>query len=424
MARRRVLVSIILALVVAGFASGAGGANGAGEMTFFPQAGILWQDLYPANFVDLDPGPGIRDFNCGTQTYDGHTGTDSTIRSFREMDIGVPVFAALEGRVLAVEDGEYDRRFGPTVTPFDNHVVLEHGPGRFTIYGHLRKGIELKRGQHVVAGQQLGWTASSGNSSWPHLHFTSQVGGEVVEPWAGPCNERASGFADQPTYPTEPYVRDLALSEKPFIAKAALPYDQAKRTGTFVVGTRTIYTRVEFGLLAPGASLRVRVFRPDGSTAVDRASSATLGVHNGLGNTSFSNRLALRPLGVWRMVVDVDGKTVADAPFQVVGRTRDVRNRPPNAIAVELVPPAPSPKNVVQCRVRTSLVTEDPDYDIVRYRYRWTVGARLVRSVTSAALSDVLRQGAAVAGKSVRCSVAPGDGGLFGPTASVSATSG
>ena len=124
------------------------------------------------------------------------------------------------------------------------------------------------------------------------------------------------------------------------------------------------------------------------------------------------------------MVVDVDGKTVADAPFQVVGRTRDVRNRPPNAIAVELVPPAPSPKNVVQCRVRTSLVTEDPDYDIVRYRYRWTVGARLVRSVTSAALSDVLRQGAAVAGKSVRCSVAPGDGGLFGPTASVSATSG
>jgi hypothetical protein len=68
-------------------------------------------------------------------------------------------------------------------------------------------------------------------------------------------------------------------------------------------------------------------------------------------------------------------------------------------------------------------VTEDPDYDIVRYRYRWTVGGKLVRSVTSAALSDVLRQGAATAGKPVRCAVTPGDGRLFGPTAAVSATS-
>ena len=146
-------------------------------------------------------------------------------------------------------------------------------------------------------------------------------------------------------------------------------------------------------------------------------------MHNGLGNTSLSDRLSLRPVGRWRLVVDVDGRSVADAPFRVVARPREVRNRPPNAIGVELVPPAPSPASVVQCRVRTSLVTEDPDYDIVRYRYRWTVGGRLVRSVTSAALSDVLRQGAAVAGKSVRCSVTPGDGRVLGPTASVSAAS-
>jgi len=421
-ARRRLLVCALV-LAVTALTPGSGGANGAGEMTFFPQAGILWEDLYPGNFVDLDPGPGIRDFECGTQTYDGHTGTDSVIRSFREMDIGVPVFAALAGRVLAIQDGEYDRRFGPTVSQFDNHVVLEHGPGRFTIYGHLRKGIGLKRGQHVVAGQQLGWTASSGNSSWPHLHFTSQAGGEVVEPWAGPCNDVASGWAQQPAYPTEPYVRELELSDKPFVGKAELPYDLAKRTGTFVAGVRTIHTRLEFGLLAPGAKLRVRVFRPDGSTAVDRASGATFGVHNGMGNTSFSDRITLRSVGRWRIVVDVDARTVADAPFRVVAKPRDVRNRPPNPIGVELVPPAPSPSDVVQCRVQTSLVTEDPDYDIVRYRYRWTVGGRLVRSGWSAALSDVLREGAATAGKVVRCSITPSDGKLFGPTAAAVATS-
>jgi Peptidase family M23 len=419
----RVFLLVAACAALTGVASGARGSSGAGEFTFYPQAGILWQDLYPANFVDLDPGPGLRDFNCGTQTYDGHTGTDSTIRSFREMDIGVPVFAALAGRVLAVQDGEYDRRFGPTVSQFDNHVIVEHGPGRFTIYGHLRKGITLKRGQRVVAGQQLGWTASSGNSSWPHLHFTSQVGGEIDEPWAGPCNQGPSGWADQPAYPTEAYVRDLALSERPFVGKAALPYDLAKRTGTFVAGARTIYTRLEFGLLSAGAKLRVRIFRPDGSAAVDRASGATFGMHNGLGNTSFANRLSLRPAGGWRLVVDVDDRTVADAPFQVVPKARNVRNHAPNAIGVELVPATPSPNGVVQCRIRTSLVSEDPDYDIVRYRYRWTVGGQPVRSVTSAALSDVLRQGAATSGKDVRCAVTPSDGRVFGRTAAVSAPS-
>ncbi len=424
MRRSRLLVSTAIALAVAALASGAGagGANRVAGMTFFPQAGILFQDLYPGNFVDLDPGPGMRDFDCGTQTYDGHTGTDSVIRSFREMDIGVPVFAALAGRVIQVQDGEYDRRFGPTVSQFDNHVVLEHGPGRFTIYGHLRKGVTLERGQRVVAGQQLGWTASSGNSSWPHLHFTSQVGGQVEEPWGGACNDAPSGWTNQPQYPKDAYLRELELSEKPFVGKAELPYDQAKRTGTFVAGTRMIYTRLEFGLLSPDAKLRIRILRPNGSLAVDRASSAMFGVHNGMGDTSFADRISLKPVGRWRLVVDVDGSTVADAPFRVVARPRDVRNRPPNAIGVELVPPAPSAASIVQCRVRTSLVTEDPDYDIVRYRYRWTVGGRLVRSVTSAALSDVVRQGAAAAGDVVRCFVTPSDGKVSGQTVATSST--
>jgi murein DD-endopeptidase MepM/ murein hydrolase activator NlpD len=75
------------------------------------------------------------------------------------------VFAALDGEVLSVEDGNFDRQYGSSMPPSDNHVVLDHGSGRFTIYGHLRRGITLRRGQTGRAGQQLGWTASSGNSS-------------------------------------------------------------------------------------------------------------------------------------------------------------------------------------------------------------------------------------------------------------------
>lgn len=50
---------------------------------FFPQAGILGQDLYIINFADLDPSRNILDWDCTGYTYDGHHGHDSSIRSFR-----------------------------------------------------------------------------------------------------------------------------------------------------------------------------------------------------------------------------------------------------------------------------------------------------------------------------------------------------
>src|SRR5262245_40058831 len=100
-------------------AAGAVGAGPPEALPFYPQAGVTGKDLYISNHVDLDAGPGVRDFACGTQTYDGHTGQDSIIRSFREMDIGVPVFAALDGDVISTQDGFYDREFGPTRSQFD-----------------------------------------------------------------------------------------------------------------------------------------------------------------------------------------------------------------------------------------------------------------------------------------------------------------
>jgi peptidase M23-like protein len=365
----------------------------------------------------------VRDYRCGTQTYDGHTGTDSDIRSFREMDIGVPVFAALDGRVIQVEDGQYDRRYGPTQSQFDNHVVVEHGTGRFTIYGHLRKGIDLKRNDRVVAGQQIGWTASSGNSSWPHLHFTSQVGGEIDEPFIGLCNEGPSGYSEQAPFPSEPYLRDLALSTAPFTGMRDLPFDLAPRTGTFVRGTRTFYARVELAAaFAPDSgNLALFVYGPSG-TMVGGVNTAVRTAH-GRGYWWFPLQVRLARVGRWRLFVSFHEKVLADTRFDVVATKAEVRNRAPRPVSVELSPSVPSPGRVVQCLVRTSLVTQDPDYDIVRYRYRWTVGGKLVRAIQSAALSDVLRKGASKEGQQVRCTVTPSDGRRFGPAAAVSATS-
>lgn len=339
------------------------------------------------------------------------------------MDIGVPVFAALDGRVISVQDGEFDRNHGRTAARFDNHVVLEHGTGRFTIYGHLRKGIELSRNDRVVAGQQIGWTASSGSSTWPHLHFTSQVSSAVHEPFAGACNPGESGWAAQTPYPDAPYAKDFLLSAKPLTGKRDLPFDQAVRTGTFVRGTSLFYSRVEIGAaFAPGEQvLRVLVFGPDGRFAGDAQATLPLAARHGHGYWWFPHRLALNHVGKWRIEVTLGGTMLVDRPFTVVARAGQVRNRAPHGIGAELVPVSPSPGGVVECRVTTVLAAEDPDFDIVRYRYRWFVDGKLVRAVQSAALSDVLRKGLARPGKSVRCVVTPSDGRLAGPTTTATA---
>jgi len=95
----------------------------------------------------------------------------------------------------------------------------------------------------------------------------------------------------------------------------------------------------------------------------------------------------------------------------------EIINHPPNAIGVTLDPPIPQASEVVFCRVNTSLLFEDPDYDIVRYRYEWRINGVVVRDVTSAALSDAIPKDLARNGDQLTCTVTPSDGRLSGPAA-------
>ena len=100
-----------------------GAAAGPQPYTFYPQAGTLWQDLFMQNFVDLDPGSGIKDFDCSGYTYNGHKGHDSDIDSFKRQEIGVPIFSALDGMVVDAHDGEFDMNTAASNVPA-NYVVL------------------------------------------------------------------------------------------------------------------------------------------------------------------------------------------------------------------------------------------------------------------------------------------------------------
>lgn len=92
---------------------------------------------------------------------------------------GEDVLAAGDGVVTEVKDGIPDNvPLSKPVVPITletvagNHVLIEHGRGRFALYAHLQHGsLRVKVGDRVKRGQPLGRLGNSGNSDAPHVHF-------------------------------------------------------------------------------------------------------------------------------------------------------------------------------------------------------------------------------------------------------------
>ncbi len=93
------------------------------------------------------------------------------------IDIGVStgtsVYAAAAGRVKSVGRG-WQNGYG-------NNIVLDHGRGITTWYGHLSE-ILVKEGQWVTQGQQIAKSGNTGMSTGPHLDFRIKIGDDTIDP--------------------------------------------------------------------------------------------------------------------------------------------------------------------------------------------------------------------------------------------------
>lgn len=149
-------------------------------------------DCWFVNFVDLDPGPGVRDFGCGAHGYDGHKGTDIAIRDRAAIAAGVDVVAAAGGIVAGLRDSMADGRYleaGRAAVEgkeCGNGVLLRHGDGWETQYCHLREGsVAVAVGDRVERGAVLGRIGLSGLTEFPHVHLSVRKDGAVIDPFAG-----------------------------------------------------------------------------------------------------------------------------------------------------------------------------------------------------------------------------------------------
>ena len=143
------------------------------------------------NYVDRDPGPGVKDYRCRQRTYEGHDGIDIRLPDMAAQRRGVTVLAAAAGRVTRLRDGVADVSVkAPGAASVagqecGNGVVVNHGGGWETQYCHLTQGsLQVKVGDQVHAGQAIARVGLSGNTEYPHLHLTVRHAGKAVDPFA------------------------------------------------------------------------------------------------------------------------------------------------------------------------------------------------------------------------------------------------
>lgn len=95
-----------------------------------------------------------------------HTGLDFAAA------MGTPVYATADGKVAysGYDDGGYG-----------NHVVINHGYGYETLYGHMVR-IKAKPGEKINRGEVIGWVGNTGKSTGPHLHYEVIRNKEKIDP--------------------------------------------------------------------------------------------------------------------------------------------------------------------------------------------------------------------------------------------------
>lgn len=95
-----------------------------------------------------------------------HTGIDFGARK------GTPIYATGNGKVVRVE---YKK------TGYGKNVVIDHGFGYQTLYGHMSK-VQCKVGQKIKRGEIIGLVGSTGTSTSPHLHYEVIHKGKKINP--------------------------------------------------------------------------------------------------------------------------------------------------------------------------------------------------------------------------------------------------
>jgi murein DD-endopeptidase MepM/ murein hydrolase activator NlpD len=85
---------------------------------------------------------------------------------------GTPIYATADGVIKTA---------GNTGNGYGNHVVINHGYGYETLYGHMVR-VKASAGQAIKRGEIIGWVGSTGKSTGPHCHYEVHKNNQKIDP--------------------------------------------------------------------------------------------------------------------------------------------------------------------------------------------------------------------------------------------------
>jgi len=97
------------------------------------------------------------------------------------LGIDIDLYQDPNAPIAAAKKGIVTFAGGNSCCSYGLYVVVDHGDGTQTLYGHLSQ-IAVVQGQQVAQGQQLGFGGRTGYATGNHLHFEIHVGDNVVDP--------------------------------------------------------------------------------------------------------------------------------------------------------------------------------------------------------------------------------------------------
>ncbi len=94
---------------------------------------------------------------------------------------GVDIATSYGATILAADAGRVVVAGWPDNTGYGNRVMIDHGNGFVTLYGHMSV-VKVAAGQTVNRGDPIGLEGSTGRSTGPHLHFEIRRSGAAINP--------------------------------------------------------------------------------------------------------------------------------------------------------------------------------------------------------------------------------------------------